>query len=209
MTKNRSPLPSDTIRDLKDLGYKQAIISDTLSKQALYALEHIVGFPKEIPDESKAELYAGYKLRYAENHPPVAYAVINGHFVRATDEHIANKAVEKIEVGIDYAFSYTAQEFGKLKSTEPERHALIAAVRDKVQTYCSNKLGDLKRAASKLQNEGSTRTRETVDFVQSVNKAFDAFTKSVKTKQGKGDTTAKPGHFKLAVDAFWKAYNMN
>jgi len=194
---------------VKDLGYKQAGTSDTLSKQAAYALEHIVGFPKDVPSESKAELYAGYFMRYSENNPAKTYAVINGHYVLATDEHKANKSIEKIEAGLDYAFAITAQEFGKLKATEPEKHALIGGIRDKVQVYCSNKLGDLKRAASKLQNVGQSRTRDTIDFTVSVGKAFDAFEKSVKTKHGKGDTTAKPAHFKVAVAAFWKSYNMN
>jgi hypothetical protein len=208
MAKNHTPAAPE-FTSVKDLGYKQAATSDTLSKQAAYALEKIPGFPKDIPSESKAELYAGYFLRYSETHPPVTYAVINGHYVLATEEHKANKSVEKIEAGVDYAFAITAQEFGKLKNTEPEKHALIGGIRDKVQVYCSNKLGDLKRAAAKLQTAGESRTRETIDFTVSVSKAFDAFTKSVKTKHGKGDTTAKPAHFKLAVDAFWKSYNMN
>jgi hypothetical protein len=168
-----------------------------------------VGFPKDIPSESKAELYAGYFMRYSENNPAKTYAVINGHYILATEEHKANKSVEKIEAGLDYAFSITAQEFGKLKNTEPEKHALIGGIRDKVQTYCSNKLGELKRIATKLQTGGLKGTRDTVDFTVSVGKAFDAFEKSVKTKHSKGDTTAKPAHFKVAIDAFWKSYNMN
>ena len=213
MAKAVSPASNDavstTFTSVKDLGYKQAGTSDTLSKQAAWALEKIAGFPKEISSEAKAELYAGYFMRYSENHPAVMYAVINGHYVLATEEHKANKSVEKIAAGIDYAFALTAQEFGKLKNVEPERHALIAGIRDKVQSYCSNKLGDLKRAASKLQNAGQTQTRETLDFTVSLQKSFDAFEKSVKTKHGKGDTTAKPAHFKVALEAFWKSYNMN
>lgn len=211
MAKNHIPASpaSPDFTSVKDLGYKQAGTSDSLSKQAAYALDKIPGFPKDITAESKAELFSGYFLRYSETHPAVTYAVINGHYVLATDEHKANKSVEKIEAGVDYAFALTAQEFGKLKSTEPERHQLIAGIRDKVQTYCSNKLSDLKRAANKLVNNGAKGTRETLDFTVSLQNAFNAFEKSVKTKHGKGDTTAKPAHFKVALDAFWKAYNMN
>jgi hypothetical protein len=133
--------------------------------------------------------------------------VINGHYVKATPEHIANKSVEKIDVGLDFAFSLTSQEFGKLKNTEPEKHALIAKVRDTVQVYCSNRLGDLKRSANKILAVGQSRTRTTLDFVQSVTKVFDALEKSVKVKQGKGDTTANNVQFRMAKDAFWTAYN--
>ena len=197
-----------TFSGLSDLGYKQAKIGDSLTQTAKYALEKISGFPEEISPEAKSELYSGYFKRYSENNPPVMYAVINGHYVRATVEHIDNKAVEKIAVGVDYAFALTAQEFGKLKNTEPEKHGLIAKVRDAAQTYASNRLGDLKRAAKKLiAPNGAARTRTTMDFVQSVQKALDYFEGSVKVKAAKGDTTANIVQFRVARDAFWKAYN--
>jgi hypothetical protein len=197
-----------TFTGLSDLGYKQAKIGDSLIQTAKYALEKISGFPEEISPEAKAELYAGYFKRYSETHPPVMYAIINGHYVQASVEHIDNKSVEKIAVGVDYAFALTAQEFGKLKNTEPEKHALVAKVRDAVQTYASNRLSDLKRAAKKLiEPSGATRSRTTLDFVQSVQKALDYFEGSVKVKAGKGDTTADVVRFRMARDAFWKAYN--
>ena len=192
---------------IADLGYKQAQTSDSLTSQAQWALEHIVGFPTDITLEAKAELYTGYQKRYSENNPPVTFAVINGHYIRATPEHEANKSVEKIAVGFDFAYSMTSQDFGKLKNTEPEKHQVIAKVREAVQTYCSNKLGDLKRAANKLVNVNNPRTRVTVDFVDSVKKAFDALDQSVKIKVGKGDSTANELKFRMAKDAFWNTYN--
>jgi len=192
---------------IADLGYKQALTSDTLSTQAKWALENITGFPDDITLEGKAELYTGYQKRFSENNPPVMYAVINGHYVKASPEHIENKAVEKIAVGFDFAYSLTSQDFGKLKNTEPEKHAVIAKVRGDVQTYCSNKLGDLKRAANKLVNGKNGKTRTTIDFTVSVKTAFDALEKSVKVKQGKGDTTANQLKFRMAIDAFWNTYN--
>jgi len=192
---------------LSDLGYSQATTSDTLSDQARFAIDNIVGFPADIPAESKAELYKGYQRRYSETHPAVVYAVINGHYVVATPEHIANKAVEKIEVGVDYVLSYSSQEFGKLKSTEPEKHAVISKVRGEVLDYCSNRLGDLKRAADKILNKDKPRTRTTLDFIDSMEKVFSAQEKSVKVKEGKGDTTASVAKFRLAQKAFWTTYN--
>lgn len=196
-----------TFSSLADLGYKQAQTSDSLTSQAQYALDKITGFPEDISDEAKSELYSGYKKRWNETHPAVQYAVINGHYVKATPEHVSNKSIEKIDVGLDFAFALTSQEFGKLKNTEPEKHALIAKVRDNVQVYCSNRLGDLKRSAKKILGAGQSHTRTTLDFVQSVTKVFDALEKSVKVKQGKGDTTANNIQFRMAKDAFWTAYN--
>lgn len=193
---------------LRDMGYQQAKTGDSLATQAQFAIDTIAGFPADIPAEARTELYAGYQLRFNENRPAVMYAVIDGHYVKATDEQIKNKKVEKVEIGVAYAFSYSSQEFGKLANTNPALHAIVKQWRSDTSDYCSNRLGDLKRAAAKLLNKGKTTQRQTLDFAESAKKAFDQLGNSVKVKAGRGDTSADPAKFKLAVDAFWKAYSV-
>ena len=198
-----------TITSLKDLGYQQAGTGDSLDQQAEYALAHIAGFPEDISSEAREMLYDGYRMRHNERHPAKVYAVVNDHYVLATEEQIKNKKVEKIELGVAYAFSYSSQEFGKLKNTNPALHGIIKTIRDDVADYCSNRLGDLKRACKRIlaKRNGTTTTRTTLDFAQSMLKAFEAQEKSVKVKQGKGDTTANSAKYALAVKAFWTTYN--
>jgi hypothetical protein len=191
---------------LKDLGYQQAKAGDAIDSQAQYALDNIAGFPNEVSPEARAELYEGYRMRCNDNKPPVTYAVIDGHYVIATDEQVKNKKVEKVEIGVAYAFSYSSQEFGKLANTNPALHGVVKKWRSDVADYCSNRLGDLKIKARKILNKGQTSTRTTLDFVQSMTNAFTAQEKSVKVKHAKGDITADPAKFKLAVTAFWKTY---
>ena len=194
-------------KSLRDMGYQQAKTGDSLSEQAQYAMENIAGFPAEKPSsEARAALYEGYHLRYAENHAAVVYAVINDHYVKASPEQVKNGAVEKIEIGIAYAYSYSSQEFGKLANTNPAMHGLVKQIRSDVSDYCSNRLGDLARAARALMVK-TTSARVTLDFSQSMTKAFDAQEKSVKVKQGRGDTTANTAKFAVAVKAFWTTYN--
>ena len=198
-----------TISSLKDLGYQQAGTGDSLEAQAGYALANITGFPKEISSEAREMLYEGYRLRNSEKHPAKVYAVVNDHYVLASPEQIKNAKVEKIEIGVAYAFAYSQQEFGKLKNTNPALHGIIREIRDAVGDYCSNRLGDLKRACNKIlaKRNGKTATRTTLDFAQSMHKDFEAQEKSVKVKQAKGDTTANSAKFALAVKAFWTTYN--
>jgi hypothetical protein len=195
-----------TYSSLKDLGYQQAKTGDTLESQAKYAIEKIGGFPADVPAEARSELYEGYRLRYNDNNPPVVYAVIDGHYILPTEEQIKNKKVEKVEIGVAYAFAYSSQEFGKLASTNPALHKVIRDLRSDVADYCSNRLGDLKAKANKILKKGITSSRTTLDFVQSMANAFTTQEKSVKVKHAKGDTTADPAKFKTAVTAFWKAY---
>jgi hypothetical protein len=196
-----------SISSLKDLGYQQAKTGDSLETQAQFALDNITGFPEDVPSEARDALYDGYRMRYSERKPATMYAVINDHYVLATEEHLKNKKVEKVEMGVAYAFSYSSQEFGKLKNTNPALHGIIKTIRDDVADYCSNRLGDLKRAAKRLITKSDGSSRTTLDFAQSMLKAFDAQEKSVKVKQAKGDTTADSAKFALAVKSFWMTYN--
>jgi hypothetical protein len=196
-----------TISSLKDLGYQQAKTGDSLETQAQFALDNIAGYPEDMPSEAKDALYDGYRMRYSERKPATMYAVINDHYVVATEEHLKNKKVEKIEIGVAYAFAYSSQEFGKMKNTNPALHGIIKVIRDDVANYCSNRLGDLERAAKRLIAKKDGKTRITLDFAQSMLKAFEAQEKSVKIKQAKGDTTADTAKFALAVKAFWTTYN--
>ena len=192
---------------LRDMGYQQAKTGDNLETQAQFALDNIAGFPEDVPSEAKDALYDGYRMRYSERKPATVYAVINDHYVAASPEQVQNKKIEKIDVGVAYAFAYSSQEFGKLKNTNPALHGIIKVIRDDVADYCSNRLGDLKRAAKKLITKKDGATRTTLDFAQSMLKAFEAQEKSVKVKQAKGDTTANSAKFTLAVKAFWMTYN--
>ena len=198
-----------TITSLKDLGYQQAGTGDNLDNQAEYALTHISGFPEDISSEAKEMLYEGYRQRKSERNPAKVYAVVNDHYILATPEQVKNAKVEKIEIGVAYAFAYSSQEFGKLKNTNPALHSIIKVIRDDVADYCSNRLGDLKRACKRIlaKRNGDTTTRTTLDFVDSMTKLFDAQSKSVKVKEAKRDTTANSAKFALAVKSFWMTYN--
>lgn len=200
---------SDTLyKSLRDMGYAQAKTGDSLAEQAQFALDNIPGFPADVPAEARAELYSGYQLRFNENRPPVTYAVINGHYTLATGEQLSNTKVEKIDIGVAYAFSYSSQEFGKLASTNPALHTILKKWRDDVSDYSSNRLRELKNAATKLLNAGKTQQRKTLDFAESMTKVFEAQAKSVKVKAGRGDSTADEAKYKVAVAAFWKAYKV-
>lgn len=198
-----------TITSLKDLGYQQAGTGDSLDSQAEYALANISGFPEDISSEAREMLYEGYRQRKSERNPAKVYAVVNDHYILATPEQIKNAKVEKVEIGVAYAFAFSSQEFGKLKNTNPALHGIVKGIREDVADYCSNRLGDLKRACKKIlaKRNGNTTTRTTLDFVESMTKTFEAQEKSVKVKQTKGDTTANSAKFALAVKAFWTTYN--
>lgn len=194
--------------NLEALGYSQAQSSDSLEDRAREAMGAIPGFPETVTDEAKAALYRGYIRRYGERKPVVTYAVIDGNYVTATAEMISNKKVEKVEIGVAFAMSFSTHEYGKLTQENPALRAIVQSIREGVSDYCSNRLGDLKRAAKKLLKAGQDGAkRETKSFEESAKTVFDQWEKSVKTKNAKGDPTAKPVNFKAAVAAFWKAYN--
>lgn len=194
---------------LKDSAFQQAGAAQTLESVARYAIEKIAGFPADIPSEAKDELYEGYRMKFDALNPKVTYAVVNDHYIRATQEHMDAKNVEKIEIGVAYAFSYSSQEFGKLANTRPALHALIKEVREKCSTYCSNRLGDLKRAARKILSEGQPRQRSAnKDFAEWVEIFFkDTAPTRLKSAAARGDSTADQKRWNEAKVAFMVKWN--
>ena len=194
---------------LKDSAFQQAGAHQTLESVARYALTQIKDFPKEVPTEAKDSLYEGYRMKFDALQPAICYAVINGHYVLATQEHIKADNVEKVNIGVPYAYSYSAQEFGKLANTNPALHALVKGIREKCSTYCSNRLGDLKRAASRILNEGRERQRGVnKDFYEFVEAWFkETAPDRLKSAKNRGDTSADDKRFNEAKVAFmvkWK-----
>jgi hypothetical protein len=203
------PAVQDTITSFKDGAYKQALANDRMRGVARYVMEQCKAFPETVPDEVKAELYAGYQLRFNETNKPDRYAIVNDHYLLIDGSNPAlEDEREKVVIGVDYAFSFTQQQYGKLKNENPYLHAIIKQWRDKVNTYCSNRLGDLKRQARTILNEGKQRERgATADFAHRLEDVFKDLSTKCKNAKARGDETADEKKFALARTAFMTAWS--
>ena len=166
-------------------------------------------FPDTIPDEVRAELYAGYQLRFNETNKADRYAIVNDHYLLIDGSNPdLEKEREIVVIGTDYAMSFTQQQYGKLKNENPYLHAIIKVWRDKISTYCSNRLGDLKRQARAIMREGKPRERSaTADFAHRLEDVFKDLATKCKNAKARGDETADDKKFALARQAFMTAWS--
>lgn len=212
MSKAKSTPHADKHLSITDIALNHGRAENAIVGCAVLALETIKGFPvlKDVSEENMTSLRDGYALAYKEIFKPVTYAVINGHYVQASPEHISNDKVEKITMTLDYCMSFTANEIGTAFKDDPEKKKLIRNVRDTLSTYVTKKIGRLVTKANEIikARSGETTKREVVLFEQSVSKFFEAQIKSVKVKEKRGDASANPAKFLGAVEAFWKAYRV-
>ena len=195
---------------LKDGAYQQAKAGDRIRSIAKFVMEQAKGFPEVVADEVKEQLNEGYRLCFNENNPPEHYAVIDGNYllIDQSNPDLAN-AKEKINIGVDYAcVAFTQQQFGKLKNENPKLYAIVKSWRDRVSTYCSNRLGDLKRQAKAILNEGKTRERgATADFSKRIDDTFSDLATKCKNASARGDETANETKFREARIAFMVKWN--
>lgn len=192
---------------LQDAAYRLAIGSEGTRAIAQYVLEQVPGFLDDVPQETRASLYKGWQLRKHELMGDRTYKLIEGTYVpvNVTD---AAKAEGIVRFNVNVAMSYSAQEYGQLRRSDPARHAIIGPIRDAFSVYASNRMRELTSAIRGIVNEGKTKTRApNAGFTEAMSKVFDTFEKRVKTAQTRGDDAANPAKFKVAVAAFWKAYN--
>ena len=194
----------DPIAILASKAYDQAKSNDTLEDIAQHCINTISGFPENIPSESKDALVAGYRKRFSERYPAKQYAIVNGQYLLIDDTNkLATSKAEKVNIGVDYAYSYTQQVFGKLKGDNPALHAIVKDIRDDTAAYASNRLGDLKRKATAILNKGRSRDRSaTKDFAQYLASVLDDMTTRCLNAKNRGDTSADLERLKSAKAAF-------
>jgi hypothetical protein len=207
------------ITSLTDLGYRQGATRDALQSQARYAIDNIVGFPEEIDDTSKEKLVKGYMLRYNDNYPAKTYGIVDGNYLDFAnlDKDAQSKVKERVEIGVDVVFSYTQQEYGKLKSTDPAKYAAFSPWREGFIDYRSGCLNDLKAAARKLlkKKDGVERTanHDFMEYIERFDKdgkgkigiLEDIMTRCRNAKK-RGDATADPDKLNKAIVAFKSVY---
>jgi hypothetical protein len=198
--------------DLVDLGFAQAGAGDALTSHAQTAIASIVGFPDEVPDEARADLYVGYRKRWDMNHPAKLYAMIDGNYVLATAEMEKNKKIEKVEIGMTQIFGYSQQEFGKLSTAQPALYGVMKPIRAQITDYCSGALADLKSKARKIiKKDNPTPRAPNLDFsdwlMDKEKGIIPEMQAKCKTAKKRGDATADEARLREAIAAFlakWK-----
>jgi hypothetical protein len=196
-------------KSLRDFGYQSSGKTAAVRADGGWALDNIPNFPEEIDKERREELYEGYRQRYSEENPEVEYAVIDGNYLPVSQLSSDTKILERVNIGVIHAFSYSQQAFGALKETDPNKHSLIKDIRTKVNKYCYNCLDDLKTAARKVKkarNPESNARAATDAFNVAAAKALSKIKDRVKTAEARGDVTADQKALDQAIIAFKVKY---
>jgi len=193
--------------DLTSIGYAVASQGDVTE---VLARELVRRYPTgELSDEAKAELEKGMIGRKAELMGEALY-IHNGNeykAIKSLKEAKPDDAVTSITV--KYASGLTAYEFGQLKTNDPAKYDIVAAWRNAVNKYKSNRMNALMSAIKAVLNNAKGRTR-------SANKAYAEFVNATakilvdrrKTAAKNSDVTAptnKEELKKMICDAIDKA----
>ena len=181
------------ITSVKDAAYQSATAAERMGTIAQFIINQCPTFLDEVPAEIKAELHAGWAVRWQELNPAKQYSA-DWVPVEKNGAHEATLA---------FALSYSQQAFGQLKNEDPLRHAVIKSLRDSFSKYCHNRMADLKTAVRRLNPETRQRSA-TDDFGTWVNKALDNIITRCRNASARGDDTAQEVKVRMAVDAFKK-----
>jgi hypothetical protein len=218
MTKQKTAVAVDVLlndvnyKSFKDLGYSVAKKSDAAKLDGKFAVENIAGFPDAVPAEVRSELNEGFRLRASElsKYQPVEYSVIDGNYIPSA-QLTGEPASERYVISVASAFSYTQQQFGAMKSENPQLYAIVQDVRKRVNKYASGCMGDLMSAARKYLKElnPETKTRSaTLAFIEYVDKTLSDMQTRCKTAVSRGnDDTADLAKLHDAIVAFKTKYH--
>ena len=196
-----------SFKSISDFGYSVAKQGDAVRAAGAWALDNLKGFPEDILSEDRAELNEGFRKRASElpKYEAVEYAVVDGNYIPVS-QLSGELPKERYIVSVASAFSYTQQQFGAMKSENPQLYLIVQDVRNRVNKYCSNCLSDLKAAARKVLKERNpeTSTRAaTKSFAEFVESTLDTMKQRCKTAEARGnDPTANMKALDAAIIAF-------
>jgi hypothetical protein len=197
------------IKNLVECGKGVAENLDNVTRYAQYCVDNIVGFPESCSDEARAQLDEGFLIRHKANRKPVVYGVVDGNLIPL--DQLTKEPIEKIEVSVDYALSFSTHEIGRLHETHsPQLKAVVAEWRKRASDYASGCYKALVASAKKLKGEGRTRkpTDEFSVWLFAEKGFFPPAETRCRAAEKRGDPTANHAKFKLAMEAFtkvWKA----
>jgi len=183
------------IKSYKDAFYNAARATDTVAESAKFIHQKCPTFLEEIPEDVAVEMDAGLSLRFSEIKPAKVYSRIDGNLVESA------KGVEKIEVTVFYAMSFTPQAFGALRNEDPQLHALIKTWRDAWSKYRSNRIGDVKREIRRLIDGPRTRS-VTKTFAEFIADTMDNMVTRGKNAKARGDETVDLDLLNRQIAAF-------
>lgn len=188
---------------LKDAGYQGAMSGERLASIAGYVMTLQPTIAEEGPTkETRQGLAEGWTLRYGELHKGQRYTkdwnpIPEGH----------DPVDGEMLVTVQFALSFTQQEFGKMKGTDPGKYGAVKGLRENFSKYSANRLADLMTAIKRIVASDKPRTRDAAkDYKDWLTATFDTMKARAKTAKARGDATV-PDEAKLraAIDAFNKA----
>lgn len=131
------------VANLQDLAMQHASALGKVKALAIWALDHVSGFPEKVSENDVSEIRMGYQHKYSLDNPSIDYVVVEGNHIKVSDCVMQGieipKNAERVSYGVDYAFSFNQNEAGRLKDTHSEFiYNLVKDIRGKCNKYTSN-----------------------------------------------------------------------
>jgi hypothetical protein len=204
---------TNTPQNLADLGYRHGGALQSIKSLATWGLDNVKGFPDNLSDDDTTQLRSGYKRKYSELHPATQYCVVGDKYLKVSDMQLQGiempKNPEIVNIGVDYAFSFTQQQAGKLKETHnPALHKIVADIRTDCNKYETTTLKKLLSEANKILNERKGVKLERkgnlsfTEYLYNDKGVFDTMRTRCKNAKAKGDEFADIAKLEKAIIAF-------
>jgi hypothetical protein len=205
---------SNNPTSLPDLGYRHGGALHTVKQLAVWALDGgVKGFPDNVSDEDTLSIRQGYKRKHSELNPATQYCIVEGNYLKVSDMQLQGvelpKMPELVNIGVDYAFSFTQQQAGKLKETHnPTLHKIVADIRTRCNKYETTTFAKLQAEGNKILKErkGETTQRKGnlafMEWLYNDKGVFDTMKTRCKNAKAKGDEFADVAKLDKAISAF-------
>lgn len=201
-----------TPANVQDWGLRSNRALTNVKTLASWGIDSVKGFPDSVAEDIVADFRLGVQHDHSLMHPAIEYAVIEGNYLKVADLQAdrINDKTERVFIGVDYAFSFTPQQAGKIKETHsPELHKIVSGIRTPCNKHTSNVWNKMVAEGKKIVAERAGKLPErkgNLSFFEylynSKGGIFDAMTTRCKNAKAKGDEFADVDKLAKAIIAF-------
>jgi hypothetical protein len=205
---------------VEDLGFKMAGALATVKNLASWSLDNVEGFPSNVSPENVTAIRKGALHKYSLDHKPTEYVVIEDALHKVSDLIMSGIEIpsnaEKRNIGVDYAFSFSSVEAGKLKDNESEPknlYGIVKQIRNDANKYtsnCFNKLVAEGIIQDNLRKGVKAERKANLDFFEFLYDKEKGVLATMQTRcknaKAKGDVTADEKKLSKAIVAFNVAF---
>lgn len=180
--------------------------AETLIEKATEIVRLVPDFPDSVAEQDEADIRKGLTNRSISKTPTQLFLKDGDSYAKisAADAKKADPAKVAV-IDAEQVMALSPHELGQLKTTEPNRHAIVSKIRKGIQTNVSNRYADLVRIAKQIKGSAGRTASAKKGLLERMKVSLANIDKMFNTARTRGNPEAVPAEIVRSAELAYLA----